>query len=228
MLLACLYAAAVWAAYLAGVLPGLAEGDRRPAFDWRPVPRATIVLTVLVAASAVLQLLFPALLTTFERNGPRVLHGEWWRLVTSLFVQDGGVSGTAFNLASLLLVGALAERRWGSRRWVAIFAMSAIAGGVAGLAWQPVGAGTSIAIFGLAGSIAVAALRDRPGRAALVLAGVAAAAGVLLLLLKDIHGAAAVTGMILALLIGRAGNWKLGATTTPASRVRPTRRARSR
>jgi membrane associated rhomboid family serine protease len=131
--------------------------------------------------------------------------------VTSLFVQDGGLGGTVSNLVSLLLVGALAERRWGSRRWLAIFAVSALAGGTVGLAWQPVGAGTSIAIFGLAGSIAIAILRDRPGPATLLPAGLSIAAAVLLLVLKDIHGAAAVTGMTLAVLIGRAGGWKLAA-----------------
>ncbi len=208
LLLACLYTVAVWGAYVAGILSSLtgAGGQRRPAFSWWPVPRATFVLTILVAASAVSQLAFPALLPTFERNGPRVIHGEWWRLVTSLFVQDGGLSGASSNLAALFLVGALAERRWGTRRWLAIFGLSGIAGGVAGLSWQPVGAGTSIAIFGLAGSVAVATLRDGRRPATLV-AGCAIAAAVLLLLLKDIHGAAAITGMTLALLIGRAGSW---------------------
>jgi membrane associated rhomboid family serine protease len=203
LLVACLYTVTVWGAYVAGVLSSLtgAGGQRRPAFSWWPVPRATLVFTVIVAASAASQLIFPALLPRFERNGPLVADGELWRLVTSIFVQDGGLGGTVSNLASLFLVGALAERYWGSRWWLAIFWVSAIAGGAAGLAWQPVGAGTSIGTFGLAGSVAVANLRERQHPASAVAAALATAAALLLLLLKDIHGAAAVAGMSLALFL---------------------------
>src|SRR4051794_18404748 len=103
-------------AFLAGML---ARGDPKIApvsFDrgvrWR-YPAATIALFILVALPSLLQIPFPRVLTALERNADLILHhGEWWRVVTSPVVQDGGVAGTIFNLAYLLLIGLLAERLW--------------------------------------------------------------------------------------------------------------------
>lgn len=60
------------------------------------------------------------------RDYSRFLAGEWWRLITPLFVQDGGVTGSLFNLVSLFLVGCVAERHWGSQRWLIIFFVGGI------------------------------------------------------------------------------------------------------
>jgi hypothetical protein len=68
-----------------------------------------------------------------------------WRWLTSLLVQDGGVLGTASNLIFLGLLGA-------------------VAGQVAGVFWQPVGAGNSVAVCGLAGLVAWSLRHERmPG-----------------------------------------------------------------
>jgi hypothetical protein len=65
-----------------------------------------------------------------------------WRWLTSLLVQDGGVLGTASNLIFLGLLGA-------------------VAGQVAGVFWQPVGAGNSMAVCGLAGLVAWSLRHER-------------------------------------------------------------------
>ena len=66
----------------------------------------TAVVFAVTAANSVLGLVVPAVLDALERT-PDGLHGQWWRLVTALFVQDGGVLGTVSNLAFLALLGLL-------------------------------------------------------------------------------------------------------------------------
>jgi rhomboid protease GluP len=119
------------------------------------VPYATLLLMLAITVPTTLQFFFPIILQMFERDYARFLAGDWWRILTPLFVQDGGVSGSIFNLVSLLLVGIVAEKIWGSQRWLIIFFAGGILSEMIGFAWQPVGAGNSVANFGLAASIAV-------------------------------------------------------------------------
>jgi len=44
-----------------------------------------------VAVPTTLQFFFPSVLTLFERDYMRFLVGDWWRLITPLFVQDGAL-----------------------------------------------------------------------------------------------------------------------------------------
>src|SRR6266536_2885378 len=126
------------------------------------LPRATLALLPVVGLPTTLQFFFPALLPLLQRNYSRFLQGEWWRLITSLFAQDGGVGGTIFNLVSLLLVGAVAEQFWYSRQILLLFFLGGILAQFIAFAWQPAGAGNSVANFNLAASIAVACLIRRP------------------------------------------------------------------
>ena len=69
----------------------------------------TIALTALTGFVSVAGLISPAVLGGLERT-PAALHGEVWRWVTSLLVQDGGILGTASNLIFLGLLGVAAEQ----------------------------------------------------------------------------------------------------------------------
>jgi membrane associated rhomboid family serine protease len=129
-------------------------GLRRP-------PVATAMAFVVTAAVSVLGLARPGVLAALQRT-PEGLHGDWWRSFTSLFVQDGGVVGTVSNLAFLLVLGVLAEQVLGSRRWLVCYFGAGLAGELAGYAWQPQGAGNSVAICGLAGALVVALLAEVP------------------------------------------------------------------
>ena len=95
------------------------------------------------------------MLEAWQRT-PQGLEGEWWRLFTALFVQDGGVLGTVSNLAFLLVMGVLAEQVVGPGRWLVGYFGAGLAGELAGYAWQPRGAGNSVAVCGLAGVLVVA------------------------------------------------------------------------
>jgi membrane associated rhomboid family serine protease len=121
------------------------------------LPVVTAVVFAVTTVTSVLGLAVPGVLAALERT-PRGLHGEWWRIVTALFVQDGGVLGTVSNLAFLALLGVLAERLVGPRWWLVAYFGAGLAGELAGYAWQPTGAGNSVAVCGLAGLLIVALL----------------------------------------------------------------------
>jgi membrane associated rhomboid family serine protease len=103
----------------------------------------------------------PSLLREWERT-PAGLHGQLWRTVTSLFVQDSW-SGALSNLAFLLVLGIAAEQVTSRPRWLLAYFGAGLTGELVGYLWQPTGAGNSVAVCGLAGVLAVVAWRgDRP------------------------------------------------------------------
>jgi len=122
-------------------------------------PVLTAVLTALTAAVSVAGLVSPGVVDALERT-PAALHGEPWRWVTSLVVQDGGVLGTASNLLFLAVLGVAAEQIAGRATMVVLYLVAGSTGQLAGVFWQPVGAGNSVAVCGLAGLVAWS-LRDR-------------------------------------------------------------------
>ena len=135
----------------------MAQTPARERLRFQRFPLVTAVVFTATAATSVLGLVYPRVLEALERT-PQGLHGDWWRSLTSLFVQDGGVLGTLSNLLFLLLLGVLAERLAGPGWWLAAYFGAGLAGELAGYAWQPRGAGNSVANCGLAGLLVVALL----------------------------------------------------------------------
>jgi membrane associated rhomboid family serine protease len=129
----------------------------RQRFGFQRLPVVTAVVFVITATTSVLGLVIPGMLAGWQR-APQGLHGDWWRTFTALLVQDGGVAGTISNLAFLLVLGAMAEQVLGPGRWLACYVGAGLVGELAGYAWQPRGAGNSVAICGLAGALTVALL----------------------------------------------------------------------
>src|SRR5512142_3408615 len=86
--------------------------------------------------------------------GPRTRNGEWWRLLSAAFVHVG-VLHLLLNGFCLFQLGTIAEALLGSRRFVAVYLLSALGGSLLGLAIHPmtVSAGASGAIFGVAGAL---------------------------------------------------------------------------
>jgi membrane associated rhomboid family serine protease len=84
--------------------------------------------------------------------GYNILHGEWWRLVTAVFVHIG-IIHIAFNMYVFWGLGLIAERLLGRWNFLATYLLTGIAGNVLSLLLKPniVGAGASGAIFGIAG-----------------------------------------------------------------------------
>lgn len=96
-----------------------------------------------------------SLLEHLRRDWAAIGSGQVWWLITSLVVQDGGIAGGLFNLAALAVIGAAAEALWGVRRWVILVMATGVESQQWGWVVQPVGDGNSVAVFGLATSLAV-------------------------------------------------------------------------
>jgi rhomboid protease GluP len=86
--------------------------------------------------------------------GPYTLSGQWWRLLTYMFLH-GGLMHIAFNMWCLWDLGALCESLYGRLTFAAIYLITGVAAGLASVGWNPgtLSVGASGAIFGLAGAL---------------------------------------------------------------------------
>jgi membrane associated rhomboid family serine protease len=86
--------------------------------------------------------------------GPLTLTGQWWRLLTSMFLHFG-ILHIALNMWCLLQLGLLAERMMGRAAFTLLYFATGLAGSLASVAVHPqeVAAGASGAIFGVAGGL---------------------------------------------------------------------------
>jgi rhomboid protease GluP len=90
-----------------------------------------------------------------------VAEGEAWRLLTSVFLHSG-FAHLAMNMISLYFLGSFAEVSFGRGRFLALYFVSGIAGGLAYLyfgAFNSPAVGASGAIFGLLGGVFGFAIR---------------------------------------------------------------------
>jgi len=90
-----------------------------------------------------------------------VAEGEVWRLLTSVFLHSG-FAHLAINMISLYFLGSFAEVSFGRGRFLALYFISGIAGGLAYLyfgAFDSPAVGASGAIFGLLGGMFGFAIR---------------------------------------------------------------------
>jgi membrane associated rhomboid family serine protease len=92
-----------------------------------------------------------------------VAYGEWYRLVTSIFVHESPLH-LLLNMISLWWIGVPVESRLGRTRYFLAFITCGVAGSAASYVSLPPNAsslGASGAIFGLLGILVVLALRER-------------------------------------------------------------------
>jgi rhomboid protease GluP len=144
------------------------------------------------------------------RRDPEALAaGQWWRVLTPVLVQPDpwAVVGCIGVLAAV--VGSVAERVFGTRRWVVLWVAGALAGHVVGEAWQPYSSGISVAFYGPLGGLAVwaAVCRARSPDPApppmVALPVLVVGGGVLLAAFRDIHGPAILAGVVAAVSMVR-------------------------
>ena len=179
----------------------------------RRIPWLTIVVFVVTAAFTAAQALMPELLPALRRQPSMVWDGQVWRFVTAWLVHDEGARQIAMNFPALALAGTVAEWIFQRHVWILAYGMAGLAGEVAGLFWQPLGAGNSVAILGLVGLVAGwwsrASGKPLPQRviAPLVLLALA----LWLTFARDIHGPALLVGLLLGQIAMRMPV-RLGAT----------------
>ncbi|MDC3413390.1 rhomboid family intramembrane serine protease [Aquibacillus sp. 3ASR75-11] len=87
------------------------------------------------------------------KYNPAILEGEWWRIVSSMFLHIGYLH-IAMNMLALFYLGNAVERIYGSARFFIIYFLAGIIGGLASFALSPqLAAGASGALFGLFGAL---------------------------------------------------------------------------
>jgi membrane associated rhomboid family serine protease len=163
---------------------GSSAGGRaaRTAFGGRPVTTAVVTWT-LVGINVLLflvELAKPSLGTDwgllgyapYSSGGPvqGIAAGQWYRLITSAFLPPAtGLGGLGFidilfNMWALIVVGPSLEQLLGRVRFVAVYLLSALGGGVAFFLLGPpyvIALGASGAVFGLFGAWFVVARKLR-------------------------------------------------------------------
>jgi membrane associated rhomboid family serine protease len=157
------------------------QGTRQPrtAFGGRPVTSAVVTWT-LVGINVLLylvELAKPSLANDWELlgyapfapGGPvqGIAAGQWYRLITSAFLPPTGSLGILdilFNMWALVVVGPSLEQLLGRVRFLAVYLLSAVGGGVAffliGQSYAQA-LGASGAVFGLFGAWFVVARKLR-------------------------------------------------------------------
>ncbi|MGC2170272.1 MAG: rhomboid family intramembrane serine protease [Candidatus Sulfotelmatobacter sp.] len=89
--------------------------------------------------------------------GPLTISGEWWRLLTCVFVH-GGLLHIGFNMWCLWDLGALSESLYGRWTFGVLYLICGLGASLASVTWNPhvMSVGASGAIFGLAGALIAA------------------------------------------------------------------------
>ncbi|WP_079479664.1 rhomboid family protein [Halobacillus salinus] len=87
------------------------------------------------------------------KYNPAIIEGEWWRIVSSMFIHIG-LLHLLMNMLALYYLGTAVERIYGTMRFTLIYFLAGVFGGVASFMLNPfVAAGASGAIFGLFGAL---------------------------------------------------------------------------
>jgi len=141
--------------------------------------------------------------------GVLTLSGEWWRLLTCVFVH-GGLIHIAFNMWCLWNLGQLCESLYGRWTYIAIYLICGLGASLTTAAWNPSRAsvGASGAIFGLAGALLAAFKLGEFSVPRAALSGTLRSLGAFVVynllfgLLPGIDNTAHVGGLITGLIVG--------------------------
>ena len=110
----------------------------------------------------VISLLDPNIVAAGIQDNGAILNGEFWRIFTAMFLHDG-IFHIGFNMLSLYFIGRGVEIFYGKWRYLVIYFVSGILGGLAYFAYYvfglhqlgPDALGASGAIFGIFGAFGV-------------------------------------------------------------------------
>jgi rhomboid protease GluP len=131
--------------------------------------RQPVVTSLLIAVNVAIFLLVYRGGTEVSPNGlvdygalvPRMVqNGEWWRLFTAIFLH-ASIPHILFNMTSLFAIGVLAERLYGSLKFLVIYLGAGLAGSLVSFGYDVLTGtdlltphvGASGAIFGIAGAL---------------------------------------------------------------------------
>lgn len=147
---------------------------RRSAWQVAPATHVLVAINCAVYLLMVLNHVSPVTPSTdalykwgADNAGAILVDGEWWRIVTAMFVH-GGILHLALNMWCLWNLGMLAEPLMGTFGVIATYILTGAAGNLlstfinfvrpiheGGYTVYPVGVGASGAVFGIAGALIV-------------------------------------------------------------------------
>ncbi|MEU1822206.1 hypothetical protein ABZ502_07100 [Streptomyces abikoensis] len=177
----------------------------------RRIPWAAVGLTAIALAGVVTQLCWSGAMDAFDSDPSK---SGWWRVVTSVFMQNGGFLGGAWNIATLAVIAALAEWFWGGPLMVGLFAAGILLPEHIDALFDQTGgstdprnfAGSSGATYFLAATLAAALLLRGRERKDVLLAIAAPVLGLgMWLAQSNGHGMVTVYGFVLGLLVRTLG-----------------------
>ena len=167
-----------------------------------PPPVVAILIIGVTALVTGLQFPFPEVLADFRRNRKALMAGEWWRMVTPLFVQSSGWWQCCINGAGAVVVCPLAERFYG-KQLLALYFVPGILGEVFSYFWGSNGAGSSLGIAGVVGGLFAFTFfhRSEISRTARIFSIFGIASAIALSFSQDNHGPPVLIGFLLASLM---------------------------
>ncbi|NLW56244.1 MAG: rhomboid family intramembrane serine protease [Firmicutes bacterium] len=129
-------------------------------------PRPTYLFLLLNLAVFLLEIILggskntEVLIRLGAKYNPRLWMGEYWRLLTPLFLHAGW-EHFLFNSLALLQLGTIVEKFFGKLKFCWIYLISGIFGSLAGAIFRPdvISVGASGAIFGLLGALVYFSIR---------------------------------------------------------------------
>lgn len=123
-------------------------------------PPVTIALALVCAAAFLWQVSTgalaneDALIKAGALNAQKVFAGEWWRMLSAVFLH-GSPDHLIGNLVVLFILGMACEHAYGSLRFVPLYLLAGLGGSALSLTHGQTSVGASGAIFGLAGAMVV-------------------------------------------------------------------------
>ena len=207
----------VLAVFLRSALGMVRQSARPRGFPW-----LTLVLVVVIGVPSIGQYLGWTAVGDALRREPQLTlhHGEWWRVLTSLLAQDGGIWAAVYSLAVVAVVITLSSWIQGPWLTLAIFVSCSIVLNLLALGWNAVGGGTSFASDGTMLSVLVMGLVLAKDRVVMISAIIAIAGGTLLVVLWDAHGVAILLGAAIGAVHGLSARAARPAVTGSADRAR--------
>lgn len=141
-----------------------------------------------------------------------IVEGQWWRLLTPIFLHIG-ITHLIVNSVALLSLGTLVEGIFGSSRFHVIYLLAGVAGNIASFLFSAnPGAGASGAIFGLLGAMIYFVLHSRTtfskaiGRDILIMLGINLVIGLVNPVVDNYaHLGGLLGGFLVAMSIGMPG-----------------------
>lgn len=148
------------------------ESYEQPVYKYRynPLNQRPVVTYLLITINVLMWILTEyygkkygvnANLKFGAKFNPLIMSGEYWRLITPMFLH-GGVLHLAFNSYFLYSVGPFVEKIFGKRKFITIYFIAGITGNVASFAFsQSLSVGASGALFGLMGALLYVIKKDK-------------------------------------------------------------------